>query len=81
MFVLAIGNWKQSTLPGSRVIIFSCSTQLSMNFILLINVKMPTMVDILTFISRTNTTYDCFIFFHYFTFHEQWKLHAQLNLT
>ena len=34
---------------------FSCSTQLSMIFILLINVKMPTIVGILTFISRINT--------------------------
>ena len=33
---------------------FSCSTQLSMKFILLINVKMPTTVCILTFISRIN---------------------------
>ena len=31
---------------------FSCSTQLSMNFFLLINVKMPTIVGILTFKSR-----------------------------
>ena len=30
----------------------SCSTQLSMRFFLLINVKMPTFVGILTFISR-----------------------------
>ena len=34
---------------------FSCATQLSMKFILLINVKMPTMVGILTFMSRINT--------------------------
>ena len=34
---------------------FSCSTQLSMTFILLINVKMPTIVGILLFISRINT--------------------------
>ena len=33
-----------------------CSTQLSMKFILLINVKMPTIVGILTFISRVNTS-------------------------
>ena len=33
---------------------FSFSTQLSMKFILLINVKMPTIVGILTFISRIN---------------------------
>ena len=34
---------------------FACSTQLSTKFIL-INVKMPTIVGILTFISRINTT-------------------------
>ena len=32
--------------------IISCSTQLSMKFFLLINVKMPTIVGILTIISR-----------------------------
>ena len=38
---------------GPEVIkLFSCSTQLSMNFFLPINVKMPTMVGILTFMSR-----------------------------
>ena len=36
--------------------LFSCSTQLSTKFILLINVKMPTFVGILTFISMINTT-------------------------
>ena len=36
--------------------LFSCSTQLSMKFILLINVKMPTVVGILIFISMINTT-------------------------
>ena len=34
----------------------SCPTQLSTKFILLINVKMPTIVGILTFISMINTT-------------------------
>ena len=34
-----------------------CSTQLCMKFILLINVKMPTIVGILTFISMMNTTF------------------------
>ena len=33
-----------------------CSFQLSMEFILLINVKKPTVVGILTFMSRKNTT-------------------------
>ena len=43
-------------IPGPDVIkLFSCSTQLSMNFLLLINVKMPTIVGILTFISRKNS--------------------------
>ena len=41
--------------PGPEVIkLFSCSTQQSLKFILLINVKMPTIVGILTFISRIN---------------------------
>ena len=35
--------------------LFSCSTQLSTKFILLKNVKMPTIVGILAFISRINT--------------------------
>ena len=33
-----------------------CLTQLNTKFILLINVKMPTIVGILTFISRINTS-------------------------
>ena len=38
--------------PGPEVIkLFSCSTQMSMEFFLLINVKMPTIVGILTFMS------------------------------
>ena len=41
--------------PGPEVIkLFSCSAQLILKFILLINVKMPTIVGILTFISRIN---------------------------
>ena len=41
--------------PGPEVIkLFSCSDQLRLKFILLINVRMPTIVDILTFISRIN---------------------------
>ena len=43
--------------PGPEAIkLFSCSTQLSMKFIMLINVKMPTIVGILTFISMLNET-------------------------
>ena len=41
--------------PGPEGIkLFSCSAQLRLKFILLINVKMPTIVGILTFISRIN---------------------------
>ena len=43
--------------PSPKVIKrFSYSTQLSTKFILLINVKMPTIVGILTFISSIKTT-------------------------
>ena len=42
--------------PGPEVIkLFSCSTQLSMNFFLLINVEMPTIVGISTFMSMKNS--------------------------
>ena len=42
--------------PGPRLIkLFSCSTQLSMKFFLLINVKMPAIVGILTFMSGKNS--------------------------
>ena len=42
--------------PGTEVIkLFSCSTQLRMKFVLLINVKMPTAVGILTFMSRKSS--------------------------
>ena len=39
---------------GPDVIFFSCSIQPSMKLMLLINVKMPTIVGILTFTSRIN---------------------------
>ena len=42
--------------PGTEVLkLFSCSTQLSMKFFMLINVKLPTIVGILTFISVKNS--------------------------
>ena len=41
---------------GSEVIkLFPCSTHLNMKFFPLINVKMPTIVGILTFMSRKNS--------------------------
>ena len=56
--------------------LFPCSTQLSTKFILLINVKMPTKVGILTFISMINATSERlkainFLFCQYFSFYEQ----------
>ena len=49
---------EQETSPqstGPEVIkLFSCSAQLRLKFILLINVKMPTIVGILTFMRRMN---------------------------
>ena len=44
---------KQSRPRGYKT--FLCSTQLSMKFFLLINVKMPRIVGIFTFISRKNS--------------------------
>ena len=47
--------WQVVPRPGPEVIkLFSCSAQLRLKFIVLINVKMPTIVGILTFISKIN---------------------------
>ena len=70
---------------GPEVIqLLSCSTQLSMKFIMLINVKVPTIVGILTFINRIDTPYKCIkqenpFIYRYFSFYEQLKFPAQLN--
>ena len=53
-------------------------------FILLINVKMPTIVGILTFISLMNATSERlkarnFFIYRYFSFYEQLKFRAQLS--
>ena len=56
--VLLRSSWKPENQmkSGPEVIkLFSCSTQLSMKFFLLINVKMPTIVGILTFMSGKNS--------------------------
>ena len=63
---------------------FLCSSQLSSKFILLINVKMPTIVGILTFISMINTTSERlkarnFFICLYFSFYERLKFRAQLS--
>ena len=64
--------------------LFPCSTQLSTKFILLINVKMPSLVGILTFISTINTTFvrlkaRNLVICRYFSFYEQLKFRAQLS--
>ena len=61
-----------------------CSTQLSTNFIMLINIKMPTNVGILTFISMLNATSESLKvrtvgIFQQFSFHELLKFHAQFS--
>ena len=67
----------------SEVIIhYLCSTQLSMRFVMLINVKMPTIVGILSFISMINATSasmtarNVFIF-QYSSFISKKKFHVQ----
>ena len=63
---------------------FSCSTQLSMKFIMLINVIMSTFAGTLIFISMNDTVSEslkareAFIFQH-FNFFEQLKFHAQVS--
>ena len=71
--------------PDLEVIkLFSYSNQMSTKFILLINVKMPTIVGILTFISMIITTSErlkarnVFIC-AYFSFYQQLKFRAQLS--
>ena len=70
--------------PRGNKTFFSCSTQLSTKFILVINVKMLTGVGILTFISMINTTAErlkarTFFNCRYFSFYEQFKFCAQLG--
>ena len=77
---LKIENNGKSVYPCPEVIkVFSYLAQLSTKFILLINVKMPIIVGILTFISMINTLSERlkarnFLIFQYFSFYEQLKL-------
>ena len=62
----------------------SCSIQLRIKFIMLINVKMPTIVGILKCMSMMNTTCarlksSAVIILQHLNFHEQLKFHAQLS--
>ena len=79
--------WREHSgrVQDSEVIkLFSCSAQLRLKFILLINVKMPTIVGILTFISRINyrlwsSKPEISIYFGYFSIYEHFKFQAQLS--
>ena len=74
--LIEISNYNTLKDSGPEVIKhFPCSTQLSIKFILLINVKMPTIVGILTFISMINTSTErlkarSFFISSYFSFYE-----------
>ena len=64
--------------------LFLCLTQLSTKFILLINVKMPTIVGILTFISMINIASERlkarnFFICLYFSLYDRLKFRAQLR--
>ena len=70
---------------GTEVIkLFSCSNQLGMKFFLLINVKMPIIVGILTFMSGKNSILDLpepkksRISWYFYTY-ERLEFHAQLS--
>ena len=70
---LSLASWIYS--DHEVIKLSSYSTQLSTKFILLINVKMPTIVGILTFISLKNTTFERlkarhFFICRYFSFYE-----------
>ena len=77
--------YDQGLISGPKVIkLFPYSTQLSTKCILLINVKMQTIVGILTFISRINTISERlkaknFFICRYLSFYEQLKFRAQLS--
>ena len=63
---------------------FQCSTQLSTKLFLLINIQMPTIVGILTFISMINATSERlkarnFLICRYFSLNEQLNCCAQLS--
>ena len=69
--------------PGLEVIKFF-GAQLSMKFIMLINVEIATIVGILTFISMLNTTSESLkarkvFIFQQFSLCEQLKFHGQLS--
>ena len=81
---MAKKSLSDSSSSTPRLYTSSCSYQLGMKFIMLTNVKMPTIVGILTFVimkiatSKSLEVRNFFIFQH-FSFYEHWKFHAQLS--
>ena len=83
--VATIPLWFKIVKPGPDVIkLFPSSTRLSIKFFPLINVKMPTIVGILTFMNMKNNIISlaelkkCWIFCDFYTY-EHLKFHAQLS--
>ena len=79
-----ICNFIRAFPSGLEVIKLFMPYSTEIKFIILINVKMPTIVGILTFISMINATYDslkaCKVFIcQHFSFYVQLKVHAQLS--
>ena len=84
---LYVKHQHKQTKPGPKVIkLFSCSTQLNTKFIQLTYVKMPTIVDILTFISMINTTSERlktrnFFICQYFSFFRAVEISCSVELS
>ena len=81
---IRVSNSLCTDLAPEVIKLFSYSTKLSTLLILLIIVKMPTIVGILTFISMINTTSERlkarnFFICRYFSVYEQLKFRAQLS--
>ena len=87
-FVLSWVEHEKSFITSGSVLeiikLSSCSTQMCMEFDMLIIVKMPTVVDILTFISIINEKFECFkqekiCISNYFSQINELKFHGQLS--
>ena len=55
LHIVSANKRTAGTKTGPEVIKNSCSTHMSMKIFLLINVKVPTIIGILTFMSRKNS--------------------------
>ena len=80
--LLGMLNFTRMVVQAPKLL-FSCSTQLSMKFFLLINVKMPTFVGIVTFMSWKNSILGLSEpknsrISRYLCIYEHSKFHAQL---